>query len=196
LISIEGYAVRSSTAFALLAILTMLCLSVGPALSMGTYWPNQYPNCDYHCNRNVHHEHFVLDAEIHNFLYGCDYCVLGSTPPIYVPSDPYQRAKVGSNTEAYQSSSVQAAQTTSPSPSSQADAVSAWIGKGNSLYRLGRYDEALASYNTSLGMDPTRAEAWYGKGNALYKLGRFEAAADAYSAAANVKWSNDVQLPY
>jgi len=185
--------VRSSKSFALLFILAMLYLSVGPALSMGTYWPNQYPNCDYHCKRNAQHEQFILDTEIHNFLYGCDYCGLGSTPPIYVPSDPYRRAKVGSNAESYQSSSVKAAQTTSLSSSSQADAVSVWIGKGNSLYRLGRYDEALASYNTSLGMDPTRSEAWYGKGNALYNLGRFEAAADAYSAAANVKWSNEDQ---
>lgn len=193
MVSSEGYTVRSPTAFAFLSILVMLCLSIGPAVSMGTYWPNQYPNCDYHnpncdCHskRNVPHEQFIWDTDAYNFLYEYDYCGLGFTPP-------YQGAGVGSNVGAYQSSSVQAAQTALPSPSSQADAVSAWIGKGNSLYCLGRYDEALTSYNTSLKMDPTRAEAWYGKGNAMYMLGRFEAAVDAYNAAANTKWSNEDQ---
>ena len=84
----------------------MSCLSVGLALSMGTYWPERH---------NIRIVIIIASAtpstSSSQFLgYGdsitssmdVTIAVLGSTPPIYVPSDPYQRAKVGSNAEANQ----------------------------------------------------------------------------------------------
>jgi tetratricopeptide (TPR) repeat protein len=43
----------------------------------------------------------------------------------------------------------------------------AWNSKGIQLARLGRWDEALASFDRAIGIDPTCSEAWFNKGHSL-----------------------------
>ena len=50
------------------------------------------------------------------------------------------------------------------------------INKGNSLWRLGRFEEALASHDTALALIPDSPHAWANKGVSLSDLGRFEEA--------------------
>ncbi len=52
----------------------------------------------------------------------------------------------------------------------------AWNNKGNTLARLGHFDEALACYERALEIDPDYRGAWVNKGYVLTKLGRYDEA--------------------
>ncbi|MGH7354046.1 MAG: tetratricopeptide repeat protein [Candidatus Rokuibacteriota bacterium] len=58
---------------------------------------------------------------------------------------------------------------------------------GNALKGLSRLDEALASYDTAISLDPTYVEAPYNRGNALRELGRFDEALASYDQAIAIK---------
>jgi len=58
-----------------------------------------------------------------------------------------------------------------------------YLNEGIQLYRLGRYEEALAAFEQALRLDPHFADALFGKGNALYFLKRYEDALLAYEQA-------------
>jgi tetratricopeptide (TPR) repeat protein len=51
--------------------------------------------------------------------------------------------------------------------------ATAWCIRGN-YYNdaFGQFDEALASYDHALGLDPTHAYCWYSKGVTLQNMGR------------------------
>ena len=51
--------------------------------------------------------------------------------------------------------------------------------KGNALYGLKRYDEALAAYERATALDSTFALAWWNKGYPLRALGREAEAQEA-----------------
>ncbi len=62
----------------------------------------------------------------------------------------------------------------------------AWIGKGNALWRLRRYTEAVESYDQALAAgsdEDTQVAAWSSKGAALVNLEQPKAAEHAYSQA-------------
>jgi tetratricopeptide (TPR) repeat protein len=65
------------------------------------------------------------------------------------------------------------------------DTMSIWSVKGDALFRLGRYDEALAAHERAISSDP-EGRIWNispyleGKADALAKLGRFDEAIAAY----------------
>ncbi len=61
--------------------------------------------------------------------------------------------------------------------------VKAWNNKGLALDKLGRYQEAVDSYEKALSIDPNDATVWHNKGLALDKLGRYQEAADSYERA-------------
>lgn len=62
-----------------------------------------------------------------------------------------------------------------------------WINRGFVLFRLGRYDEALKSFDKAIGLQHDSADAWYGKGISLGKLDRHEEAAAALETVIKLK---------
>jgi tetratricopeptide (TPR) repeat protein len=62
---------------------------------------------------------------------------------------------------------------------------------GNALYKLGRLDDAVASYDKAIEFKPNKDEAWNNRGIALYKLGRLDDAVASYDKAIEFKPDND-----
>ena len=61
-----------------------------------------------------------------------------------------------------------------------------WLENGNSLYEQGRYDEAVASYDRSLLLNPQLDAAWFNKGNALYMQGNYDKALFVFDRAIEI----------
>ncbi|MGB5595240.1 MAG: tetratricopeptide repeat protein, partial [Crocosphaera sp.] len=76
------------------------------------------------------------------------------------------------------------------------DDYEAWYNRGIALDDLGRYEEAIASYDKALEIKPDKDEAWNNRGVALYNLGRYEDAIASYDKALEFKpddheaWNN------
>jgi tetratricopeptide (TPR) repeat protein len=62
----------------------------------------------------------------------------------------------------------------------------AWYYRGNALYNLGRYEEAIASYE-HVAIKSYLYETWYYRGNALYILGRYKEAIASYEQSVAIK---------
>ncbi len=84
-----------------------------------------------------------------------------------------------------------------PQPAQGTELTSAeWNNKGSSLDNLGRHEEAIASYNHALQLNPQFVAAWFNKGVALYALRRVEEAVACYDQALRLNqaseqaWSN------
>ena len=58
-----------------------------------------------------------------------------------------------------------------------------WNDKGNSLYSLGRHEEAIACCDEAIKLDPENSGAWNNKGDSLKKLGRDEEAEQCFAKA-------------
>ncbi|NMF82696.1 CHAT domain-containing protein [Nodosilinea sp. P-1105] len=54
--------------------------------------------------------------------------------------------------------------------------ASDWLDQGDKLFNLGRYEEALASYDQVISLQPDIATCWSIRGLTLYRLGRYEKA--------------------
>lgn len=61
-----------------------------------------------------------------------------------------------------------------------------WLEKGNFLYEQGRYDEADASYDRCILLNPQLEAAWFNKGNALYMQGNYDNALLAFDKAIEI----------
>ena len=59
--------------------------------------------------------------------------------------------------------------------------------RGNTLYDLKRYKEAIAAYGKAIAIQPEYTEAWHGQGDTLYKLKRYKEALDAYEKAIQIQ---------
>ena len=57
---------------------------------------------------------------------------------------------------------------------------------GTILYRQGKFNEALGSYNESLKLRPNSPQTWRSKGDTLNRLGRPEEAREAWQKAASL----------
>jgi tetratricopeptide (TPR) repeat protein len=66
------------------------------------------------------------------------------------------------------------------------DESEVWFDRGNELYGLGRYEEAIASYDRAVEINPDYYEAWYNRGIALANLGRYEEAISSYERAIKI----------
>lgn len=65
---------------------------------------------------------------------------------------------------------------------SQRDALTP-MAAARSLRIVGRYEDAVASYDQALALEPEFAEAWVNRGNTLYLLGRHDLAVASYNEA-------------
>ena len=62
-----------------------------------------------------------------------------------------------------------------------------WWLKGNQFCKLGRYEEAITSYDKALELKPDLHQAWTNRGVALGNLGRYEEAIASYDKALEIK---------
>jgi tetratricopeptide (TPR) repeat protein len=62
-----------------------------------------------------------------------------------------------------------------------------WFDRGNELYELGRYEEAIVSYDQAIKINPDNPEYWADRGNALDYLGRYEEAITNFDKAIEIK---------
>ncbi|HEY9693010.1 MAG TPA: tetratricopeptide repeat-containing serine protease family protein [Oculatellaceae cyanobacterium] len=68
-------------------------------------------------------------------------------------------------------------------PKSNAQA-SVWIKRGNQLWRLGRYDEAIGAFEQAIKQNPAYVHlAWYGKGMVLASQDKYSEAVAAFEQA-------------
>ena len=67
------------------------------------------------------------------------------------------------------------------------DDSEACYGIGVELSNLGRYNEALKSYDKAVRIKPKYVNAWHGRGVALSNLGRYEEALKSYDKALKLK---------
>jgi CHAT domain-containing protein/Flp pilus assembly protein TadD len=63
----------------------------------------------------------------------------------------------------------------------------ALLDRGNKLFRLGRYEEAIASFNRLIVIKPDCGEAWFNRGVALEKLDRYDDASTSYEGVIEIK---------
>lgn len=61
-----------------------------------------------------------------------------------------------------------------------AEIPEAWNNRGVALFRLGRIDEAIVSYNRSLALDPNNLDALRNKGLLFLATGSFKEAMECY----------------
>ena len=69
--------------------------------------------------------------------------------------------------------------------------VAEYFNCGKALSDLGRNEEAIASYDKALAINPDLHEAWYSRGYALYALRRKEEAIASYEKALAIKPDDD-----
>jgi tetratricopeptide (TPR) repeat protein len=61
-----------------------------------------------------------------------------------------------------------------------------WRGKGDAIYMMGRYEEAVKAYDKALQIDPESGRAHLGKGDALKVLLRNEVAMNSIDKALEI----------
>ena len=67
------------------------------------------------------------------------------------------------------------------------DLENAWLGRGDILADLKRYDEALAAYQRALAIRPDLEGAWVGRGNVFTQTGRYDEGLAAFERALSIK---------
>ncbi len=66
-----------------------------------------------------------------------------------------------------------------------------WCKRGNMLNELGRYEEAMSSYDCALKIKPDNYFSWCKRGNILDRLGRYEEAISSYDCALKINPNYD-----
>jgi tetratricopeptide (TPR) repeat protein len=70
----------------------------------------------------------------------------------------------------------------------------AWYGKGNALYEMGNYTDAIKCYDADIKLDPKDEYAWYNKAMALRMLHRDSEAKAAYAKARELGYNGPMTL--
>jgi Tfp pilus assembly protein PilF len=77
-----------------------------------------------------------------------------------------------------------------------------WLIKGLELHGLGKYNEAILSYNKSIEIDPKYVRAWLNKGLAFHYLGKYNESINCYDKALEIDpncaaaWNNKGSILY
>ncbi|MDX2229863.1 MAG: tetratricopeptide repeat-containing serine protease family protein [Leptolyngbyaceae cyanobacterium bins.349] len=74
-----------------------------------------------------------------------------------------------------------------PDPLSPGSSAVEFVNRGNQLYRLGQFEEALLALNQATQLNPSLHAAWYDRGNVLFALQRPLEALDSYDRAIQLK---------
>ena len=90
----------------------------------------------------------------------------------FVPVAPDQRGEVAGSSPAMTGAAGAAG--------AAAAAAAAAVHNGNELFRLGRFEDAVAAFDTALRIDPGNRDALYNRGNALFNLRCFADALAGY----------------
>ncbi len=61
-----------------------------------------------------------------------------------------------------------------------------WFAKGNDLFNLTRYDDAIKFYDEAIAIDPLYALPWNGKGSAVASIGRYDEAIACFEKAIEI----------
>jgi tetratricopeptide (TPR) repeat protein len=69
----------------------------------------------------------------------------------------------------------------------QPDDEEAWFQRGFVLYKLQRYEEAIASYDRAIEFNALDAEAWGNRGGVLLMLQRYEEAIASFDKAIQIQ---------
>lgn len=64
-----------------------------------------------------------------------------------------------------------------------ASIVSVWVNRSAVFWRLGQYQEALASANSAISIDPNSVSAWFNRGLSLESMKEYEEAIKSYQRA-------------
>ena len=75
----------------------------------------------------------------------------------------------------------------SPTPQPSSPIASDWLDQGERLFDIGRYEEALASYDQAISLQPDSFPAWNNRGVILGNLGRYEEALTSYDQAISLQ---------
>ncbi|MGC1120229.1 MAG: tetratricopeptide repeat protein, partial [Candidatus Methanofastidiosia archaeon] len=67
----------------------------------------------------------------------------------------------------------------------------AWNNKGDSLYEMEKYEEALECYSRALEINPKNEDAWNNKGNSLYKMEKYQEALECHKRALEINPKNE-----
>ncbi|MFM7192236.1 MAG: tetratricopeptide repeat protein [Microcystaceae cyanobacterium] len=63
------------------------------------------------------------------------------------------------------------------------DNAGGWLARGLDQANIGHLEEAIASWDQAITLDPTLSQAWHNRGSALGNLGRLEEALDSFQQA-------------
>jgi superkiller protein 3 len=69
---------------------------------------------------------------------------------------------------------------------SQNQELQTWYDQGNALFKLGRYEGAVARFDKLLDQQPHHVEAWGQRGCALYEMGAHEEAISSFDKAIQI----------
>lgn len=78
---------------------------------------------------------------------------------------------------------IKASQPVPQVSTNQSDLAQEWIRKGDALFNLSNYDEAIKAYDKAIGLDPNYAEPWISKGVALNRQGMYDEAVKTWDEA-------------
>jgi tetratricopeptide (TPR) repeat protein len=67
-----------------------------------------------------------------------------------------------------------------------------WLDKGNTLYALNKYDEAIKAYDTAIEIDRKYSTAWSNKGVVFGDQGKYNEALQAYDEAVSLDPNNAI----
>lgn len=61
--------------------------------------------------------------------------------------------------------------------------IESWFNLGLKQVSAGKFEQAIASWEKALNIDPNLSEAWHNRGSALGRLGKYEAAVESFQNA-------------